>query len=173
MHDRPVILDAIRRAAVAGGARRAILVGSYARGTATPRSDIDVVFVEDTSERFLDRPDKYLRSLWASLGQPVDVLVYTAAEKALEATWIGRGGDPWGHSVTRLVAEFPDPAAAETMRRILDAARRLDKLYVPTRYPNGLPDLIPAEVYTGTEAREAMDAAATILHTVAGLAGLP
>jgi HEPN domain-containing protein len=59
------------------------------------------------------------------------------------------------------------------MRRILDAARRLDKLYVPTRYPNGLPDLIPAEVYTETEAREAMDAAATILHTVAGLAGLP
>ena len=37
------------------GITRAIVFGSYARGTQTRRSDLDLVVVMDTQKRFLDR----------------------------------------------------------------------------------------------------------------------
>ena len=33
-----------------------------------------------------------------------------------------------------------------------DNAALLDKYYIPTRYPNGLPDLTPGQVYTKSDA---------------------
>ena len=51
-----------------------------------------------------------------------------------------------GHSVLRLCA-----AAARYRPEFADKARRwslLDGYYAPSRYPNGLPDGIPADVYT-------------------------
>ena len=36
------------------------------------------------------------------------------------------------------------------------AYRRLDRYYIITRYPNGLPGLIPAEYFEEDEAREAV-----------------
>ena len=48
-----------------------------------------------------------------------------------------------GHSVARLCAE-----AAEYQPEFLEKAKRwnmLDGYFIPTRYPNGLPDGIPAE----------------------------
>ncbi len=71
---------AIRDIAVNNGARKAILFGSYARGTATRYSDIDVVFVEDTAEPFLKRLDKYLYPLLDMLNEPVEIMVYTPYE---------------------------------------------------------------------------------------------
>lgn len=35
----------------------------------------------------------------------------------------------------------------------------LDKYYIPTRYPNGLPDLTPGQVYREEDARRGLDAA--------------
>jgi predicted nucleotidyltransferase len=74
------VKTAIREAAVAGGACKAILFGSFARGTATDRSDVDVVFVEETSERFLARLGKYMDPLFDRLKLAADVFVYTPAE---------------------------------------------------------------------------------------------
>jgi len=34
--------------------------------------------------------------------------------------------------------------------------RILDRIYIPTRYPNGLPDIIPSEAYSETDADTAM-----------------
>ncbi len=90
-----------------------------------------------------------------------------AGEKALKALWFWHGGDPWGHSIVRLVRAFPDPALRAAMRTLLSAAQALDKLYIPTRYPNGLPDLIPAEVFTRAEARAAITQARTLIVFVA------
>ena len=42
----------------------------------------------------------------------------------------------------------------------------LDQYYVPTRYPNGLPGGIPADVYTGAQAAAAMDVAHRIVSVV-------
>ena len=42
----------------------------------------------------------------------------------------------------------------------------LDQYYVPTRYPNGLPGGIPADVYTTTQATAAVDIARRIVAVV-------
>jgi len=69
-----------------------------------------------------------------------------SAEKALKAFLYARGQGPViGHSTFSLARECAshDPAFAP----LQDACRRLDQLYIPTRYPNGLPDNIPHDFY--------------------------
>ena len=80
MLSRTEIAEAVCEAARECGACKAILFGSFARGTATARSDLDVVFVEETAVRFLDRLGRYLDRLADRLHVAVDVLVYTPAE---------------------------------------------------------------------------------------------
>jgi predicted nucleotidyltransferase len=79
-----VSLEAIREAVVdvarRNGAQRAVLFGSFARGTATPRSDVDVIFVEDTTDHFLDRLGRYIDPLLDRLGTAAEVFVYTPEE---------------------------------------------------------------------------------------------
>lgn len=45
-------------------------------------------------------------------------------------------------------------------------ALSLDKLYIPTRYPDALADMTPAEAYTRNEAQTARKQAATLLDQV-------
>lgn len=58
----------------------ALLFGSYARGTATEHSDLDVIFVEDTNKPFLSRLDPYFSPLSDLMNGGVDVFVYTPEE---------------------------------------------------------------------------------------------
>lgn len=88
-----------------------------------------------------------------------------AAEKALKSVWIRLDLDPWGHSAARLIRELPDTVKPEFVS-LLDLALGLDKLYIPTRYPDALPDLTPSEAYTQQEARVAIQSAQTILNHV-------
>lgn len=74
------IKEAVVETARENGATCALLFGSYARGTATERSDIDVIFVEETDLPFLRRLDRYLGPLVDRLHVPVEVLVYTPQE---------------------------------------------------------------------------------------------
>lgn len=83
-----------------------------------------------------------------------------SAEKAVKALILARGGEPWGHSVVGLVEALPPAVRPE--REILDAAARLDKHYVPSRYPNGFPSGYPAKMYTRGEAEGAIADARTI-----------
>lgn len=92
-------------------------------------------------------------------------LAQQAAEKALKAVWIALDFDPWGHSVTQLIRDLPDPIGS-LFRPHLDAALSLDKLYIPTRYPDALAGLIPAEAYTRKEAEAALDHASVLLKEV-------
>jgi len=78
-----------------------------------------------------------------------------AGEKALKALLMARGAEPWGHSLTSLVE-----ALSETMQvpeEITEAANRLDKHYIPARYPNGFASGFPAKLYTRGEAKRAID----------------
>jgi HEPN domain-containing protein len=88
-----------------------------------------------------------------------------AAEKALKGLWHALDLDPWSHSVYRLVIELPaeQRAALDPWRA---TALALDKLHLPTRYPDALGELVPAEAYTSEEAEQALEQAAALLEAV-------
>jgi len=81
-------------------------------------------------------------------------LAQQAGEKALKALWIALGLDPWGHSLARLLRDLPEEAPA--FHPLLPQALALDKLHIPTRYPDALPGLTPKEAYT-EEAKKAVE----------------
>lgn len=82
-------------------------------------------------------------------------LAQQVGEKALKALRHAQGEEiVLGHSVERLCR-----AAAAGAPELDEHVRRwaiLDSYYIPTRYPNGLPDGIPAHVYTSDAARDAV-----------------
>ena len=74
---RNILAPVFRRHAV----RRALLFGSVARGEASRHSDVDLVLVQNTDKRFLDRYTPILRELNSALpGHPVEPLIYTPEE---------------------------------------------------------------------------------------------
>jgi HEPN domain-containing protein len=89
-----------------------------------------------------------------------------AGEKFLKAYWLFQGYDPWGHSLTKLIMDYPNVSTRQYIENLIDAAKYLDKMYIPTRYPNGLPDMIPAEVYTHDEALHSIEQAQKILDAI-------
>lgn len=92
-----------------------------------------------------------------------------AAEKGLKAIWFHMSYEPWGHSLSKLLKDFPDSTTGEMLADLGDSAKLLDKLYIPTRYPNGLPDLTPSEVYTDSEAEQAISSAHAIIDRARGI----
>lgn len=97
-------------------------------------------------------------------------LAQQVAEKALKAFLYAQGEEiVLGHSVERLCAEAAsfEPAFREWVR----AWSLLDGYYVPARYPNALPDGIPADVYTRQAAEEAVRLAGEVVERIASLLG--
>jgi HEPN domain-containing protein len=92
-------------------------------------------------------------------------LAQQAAEKALKAFLYRQGHQVvWGHSVAELI---DDASAADPGFKALKLkAAFLDRLYIPTRYPNGLPGGIPSESFTEKDAEEALQAAGEIIEYV-------
>ena len=74
------IKQTIYELAVKNKAIFALLFGSYARGTQTNNSDLDVIFVEETSKPFLKRLDPYFSPLADLMNNSVDIFVYTPDE---------------------------------------------------------------------------------------------
>lgn len=89
-----------------------------------------------------------------------------AAKKALKALWYYYSFDPWGHSVLKLILDFPKNDIGELLKPLINKAKELDKLYIPTRYPNGLPDLTPSEVFTNEEATKAIESSESIIKKI-------
>jgi HEPN domain-containing protein len=87
------------------------------------------------------------------------------AEKALKAFLYAQGEDiVLGHSVEALARWAANYDEAFTALR--DDVAPLDAYYIPTRYPNGLPDSIPARVYTRAVAKETLQMADQTLALV-------
>lgn len=87
-----------------------------------------------------------------------------AAEKAVKAVLYALGAeDVFGHSVRELVRTAAGSAPA--LARLDDAAMRLDRFYIPTRYPNGLPGGIPADAFTAEDATQAISYGEAIVGT--------
>jgi HEPN domain-containing protein len=94
-----------------------------------------------------------------------------AAEKALKAIWYYRDADPWGHSIRKLIEDLEnvDLTLYARLKTLLRAGTVLDRFYIPTRYPNGLPELTPAEAYLEEDAEECIRQANQILAAVKSL----
>jgi HEPN domain-containing protein len=86
-----------------------------------------------------------------------------AAEKSIKAIWFFEDEDPWGHSVKKLIDDFPRKNDIPNFTEYNDIGALLDKYYIPTRYPNGLPDLTPGLVYTRSDAAAGLDAASRFI----------
>ncbi len=87
-----------------------------------------------------------------------------SAEKAIKAIWLMLAEEPWGHSIQKLIQDFPQKDLFDDFEQWVQAAAYLDKFYIPTRYPNGLPDLTPGQVYGPEDAQGALRAAQDILE---------
>jgi len=82
-------------------------------------------------------------------------LAQQSAEKALKAFLYARGQGPvLGHSTLLLTQEAAELEGGFT--KLEAACRRLDQLYIPTRYPNGLPDAVPHDFYDRSLADQAL-----------------
>ena len=91
-----------------------------------------------------------------------------AGEKAIKAVWYLLDADPWGHSIQKLIQDLKqvDLNTKEQFDQIKKCAVLLDRFYIPTRYPNGLPDLTPEEVYLEEDAQACLENAKKIIEAV-------
>ncbi|MFZ5556245.1 MAG: HEPN domain-containing protein [Pseudomonadota bacterium] len=71
-----------------------------------------------------------------------------------------------GHSVVKLLAESETQVPAA----ILDCARELDKVYIPSRYPDAYDWGSPMDYYRETDAQKAIACAASVLEWLDALA---
>jgi len=128
-------------------------------------------------EKYQHQAERWLQQAQADLGAAENSLAagnhdwacfqsQQAGEKALKAVWLFHALDPWGHSLVKLIEDLPEEAIRAPLFAYLSHAKRLDKLYILTRYPNGLPDSIPAEVYTKEEADEAIRTARELVSAI-------
>lgn len=90
-----------------------------------------------------------------------------SAEKALKAFLYAEGEEMvWGHSVAELCKR------ATSVDKELEKVRRtvatLDKYYIPTRYPNGLPGGIPSEAFEKRDADRAIEIAEEVIKVIEG-----
>ena len=115
------------------------------------------------AERWLQTAEEDLKAaeLLAQAGAYAQACFYTqqSGEKAVKALWYWIDADPWGHSIQKLIVEFPEKASLPNWETWIERGALLDKFYIPTRYPNGLPDLTPGQVYTSDDAQRGLAAA--------------
>ncbi len=88
------------------------------------------------------------------------------AEKAVKAVFLNLHGESWGHSVFALLKALSDKI--EVSEQLIEAAKNLDKHYIPTRYPNGFDSGMPGEYYTKKDAQEAIKNAREIIEFCEG-----
>lgn len=134
----------------------------------------------DEAERWLRQAESDLAfaALGAREGFPAQACFTSqqAAEKALKAVLHLSGARfvP-EHSVPELldrasaVADATADAHTASLGRLRDSARQLDQYCIPTRYPNGLPGGISAEVFTGSQAEDAVGRARAFIEAARAL----
>ena len=91
-----------------------------------------------------------------------------AGEKAVKAVWYFADADPWGHSVKKLIDDLEQVNLNlfKNLEKLTRFGMLLDRFYIPTRYPNGLPDITPDQAYNQKDAVDAVKYAKKILKGV-------
>jgi HEPN domain-containing protein len=81
-------------------------------------------------------------------------------EKALKGALVRQGHvPPRTHSITDLLSLFP----SEWLADLRDDLSMMDDLYIPTRYPDALPGMLPDGLPGRAEAEEALALARAVL----------
>lgn len=62
------------------GAKKVVLFGSFARGSQTKKSDLDLMIIAKTDRRFFERYEQFERIHDIIDDRAVDMLIYTADE---------------------------------------------------------------------------------------------
>ena len=99
----------------------------------------------------------YAQANWLREGGFFDgVCFYSqqAAEMAVKAIFQSRRIEAWGHMITKLLNDLPDDL--EVPEDVSLTAARLDRFYIPTRYPNGFASGSPKDYFKAEDADEAL-----------------
>ena len=76
----------------------------------------------------------------------------------------------WGHGLGRMFRDLP-PAVAERLATVVDdledRLRILDTLYIPTRYPDSLPEGAPADHFGRLQSTDALGHARSLVDAIA------
>lgn len=131
--------------------------------------------MSDRSADWIAQADRDLDAARAQLraGYPewACFIAQQAGEKATKAVLQSWGAEAWGHSVAQLLGAVTERAeAGETLRQ---AARTLDKYYIPARYPNGYAEGKPGDYITAKDADDAIGSAEEIVRFGHGLLARP
>ena len=89
---------------------------------------------------------------------------HQAAEKAAKAMLYSVNEAPWGHSIRVLLERYSEASGKTLGGDVLNAARELDRHYIPSRYPNAHPQGTPHEAYDEETSRRSLEAAERILE---------
>lgn len=118
------------------------------------------------AERWISQAEEDLEAALVLLegGKYAQACFYSqqAAEKAVKGVAWRNGLDLWGHSLLKLSDGLRENKVDVEGLETKDL-RLLDKFYIPTRYPNGLPEIIPQEGYDEEQAQRGIDAATRII----------
>ncbi len=88
-----------------------------------------------------------------------------AAEVGVKALLRGLGLPSYGHSISKLVLILRSKGV-EVPNDIVLKAKKLDKYYIPTRYPNAWAEGAPHEYYSREDADDAIKCAKDIIEWV-------
>lgn len=91
-----------------------------------------------------------------------------SAEKAIKSIWQQLDADPWGHSIMKLIEDLEavDLSVFGLFKEYSRLGSVLDRFYIPTRYPNGLPDITPDVAFTEEDAILCIEYASKIIEAV-------
>jgi HEPN domain-containing protein len=94
---------------------------------------------------------------------------HQAVEKALKGLHLSIGQQVWGHGLGRLFRDLPD-ALQEQMEaqlpELVERLRILDALYIPTRYPDSLPDGAPNDHFGHLQSADALNHARALVDAI-------
>lgn len=86
---------------------------------------------------------------------------HQAAEKAVKSVYQKRHEIVLGHSILRLIQGI---SCLQKDSELLNIARKLDRFYIQTRYPNGFDEGAPVDYYTQEDAEYAVEASQKVLR---------
>ena len=124
---------------------------------------------EEAQRWFLQARYDVKAAIWNRDGGFYDTVCFLSqqsAEKAFKSLlyYQGRRQKLLSHSVVELVKHVEDLIPKTDL--LLEAARKLDLHYIPSRYPNGLPSGYPHQFYSKETAEEAIKNAKRLLDAV-------